>query len=65
MEPAATEPITPAEHRILAAVNAGEVMEGTALTAEDTAAALRLIRGQSTIEQERERVLAEIEAARH
>ena len=57
-------PITAQEQRILAAVNAGEVMEGAALTDEDVAVVLRLIRGQSTVEDERDRLLAEIAARR-
>lgn len=57
-------PITSQEQRILAAVNAGEVMEGAALTDEDVAVVLRLLRGQSTVEDERDRLLAEIAARR-
>lgn len=58
------EPVTPRERRILAAAHAGELMEGGELTADDVAAGLRLLRGQSTVEQERDRVLAEISARR-
>ncbi|MBA4025022.1 MAG: hypothetical protein C0482_21930 [Gordonia sp.] len=61
----ADEPLTPRERRILAAVNAGEVMEsGTELSDKDVAAVLRVARGQSTAEDERDRMLAEIEAGR-
>lgn len=61
----ADEPLTPREQRILAGVNAGEVMEsGTELSEGDIAAVLRVIRGQSTAEEEVARVLAEIRAAR-
>lgn len=61
----ADEPLTLRERRILAAVNAGEVMEsGTELSEKDVAAVLRVARGQSTAAGERDRMLAEIEAAR-
>ncbi|PYE13475.1 hypothetical protein DFR67_11629 [Williamsia limnetica] len=61
----ADESLTPREQRILAGVNAGEVMEtGTELSEKDIAAVLRVARGQSTAEDERDRMLAEIRAAR-
>lgn len=62
--PPPDRPVTDREHRILAAVNAGEVMEGSELTDGDIAAALRVLRGQSTAEQERDRILDELAAAR-
>lgn len=59
------EPLTPRERRILAAVDAGEVMEsGTGLSEKDIAAVLRVARGQSTADDEVDRMLAEIRAAR-
>lgn len=61
----ADEPLTLHERRLLAAVNAGEVMEsGTELSEKDVAAVLRVARGQSTADDERDRLLAEIHAAR-
>lgn len=61
----ADEPLTPREQRILAGVNAGEVMEsGTELSEDDIAAVLRVVRGQSTADEEIDRLHAEIRAAR-
>ena len=62
--PPADRPVTAREHRILAAAAAGEVMEGSGLTDGDIAAALRVLRGQSTAEEEVARMLAELAAAR-
>ncbi|WP_207844036.1 hypothetical protein [Williamsia soli] len=55
---------TRTEEQILAAVAAGHEMAGMPLTDGDVAALRRLSRGESTVEQERDRVLAEIKAAR-
>ncbi|PYE12288.1 hypothetical protein DFR67_12311 [Williamsia limnetica] len=61
---AAGEPLTPRERRIVAGVNAGEVMEtGTELSEDDIAAALWVVRGESAADEEVARLLTEIRAA--
>lgn len=55
---------TRTEDQILAAAAAGHEMAGMAPTEGDIAAARRILRQETTIEQERDRVLAEIKAAR-
>lgn len=55
---------TRTEDQVLAAASAGHEMAGMPPTADDIAAARRLLRRESTVDQERDRVLAEIKAAR-
>lgn len=50
--------------QVIAAVDAGHTMAGMPLTADDKDAIARVERGETTIEQERERILAEIAADR-
>lgn len=55
---------TRTEDQIIAAATAGHEMAGMPPTADDIAAARRVLRGETTVEQEREAVLEEIRSAR-
>ncbi len=56
---------TRTDEQIIAAVAAGHEMAGMPLEPSDVEALRRLHRGESTVADERARILAEIEADRH
>ncbi|MFF0711046.1 hypothetical protein [Gordonia sputi] len=53
---AATRPLD----QVIAAIEAGSIMDGTPLTDDDKAAIARVYRGETTVEQERARLLHEL-----
>lgn len=53
------------EQQAIDGMIAGHIMAGMPPTAEDIAATRRVLRGETTAEQESDRVIAEIIAKRH